>query len=331
VNLAHALHEMVGIKMAESFEPNINEFLKDARAAIDKDEWQRAKECAIKVQAFDPGNTTAQSIIAAAATLPGPSNPGAVTTILEQAHTALSTGDWYGARERAIAVQALDPHNVEAERVIDAARDAPSLTDPQSGRKFLLRPESAKDWWAASSSYVYQIAMMLILTFLTLDTLLERNRLMTNVLGFSEEPLKTDTYKTLAVTFFAGALGGTLDAIRSLTRWHSEVNAYSRRFFLRDLAMPLSGALLAIVVYAVLRSGAGVLSGDFSLEGQTLFVSIMSASAIGFVAGFNSLQVYRWVDDVANRQFSTKRRTGDETPAAAATPAPATAAGAGDA
>jgi hypothetical protein len=317
--------------MANAFEPNINEFLKDARAAIDKDEWQRAWECAIKVQAFDPDNVMAKSIIAAAGTLPKASDPEAATGVMKQSHAALSEGDWYGARERAIAVQALDPHNVEAARVIDAALDAPSLTDPQSGRKFLLRPETSRDWWAASISYVYQIVMMLILTFLTLDTLLEKNRLMTDILGFSEDPLTTDTYKTLAVTFFAGGLGGTLDAIRSLTRWHSEVNAYSRRFFLRDVGMPVSGALLAVVVYAVLRSGAGVLSGDFSLEGQTLFVSIMSAAAIGFVAGFNSLQVYRWVDDVANRQFSTKRKTGDETPAAAATPAPATAAAVGEA
>jgi hypothetical protein len=93
--------------------------------------------------------------------------------------------------------------------------------------------------------------------------------------------------------------------------------------------MPLSGAVLAVIVYAIVRSGAGVLSGDFTLDGQTLFVAIMSASAIGFAAGFNSLQVYRWIDDVANRQFSTKSRTTGETPTAAATPAPATAAGGG--
>ncbi len=100
-----------------------------------------------------------------------------------------------------------------------------------------------------------------------------------------------------------------MDAIRSLTRWHSEVNAYSARFLLRDIAMPLSGAVLAVIVYAIVRSGAGVLSGDFSLDGQTLFVAIMSSSAIGFAAGFNSLQVYRWIDDVANRRFSTKSKS----------------------
>jgi tetratricopeptide (TPR) repeat protein len=295
----------------QKFEPNVDDFLKEARTALAEDEWERARECALKVLAFEPENKYATSILAAAKQLPVAVDPAPVARLLQQAIAYLDAQDWDRASERAIAVRALDPHNVDAERIIEAADKRGSLQDPQTGQSYKLHFEDRFAAIVANVSFAYLLAALVFIIWMAVDTLLRKNTMLVSVFGYhwdstESNPLNSNGYRLLAMTAIAGAFGGTLDAIRSLVRWHSEADSYGPRFLPRDIGMPWIGGTIGLIVYVLVRSGAGLLNGDFTLD-ESNPAALTSSVAIGFLGGFSSIQVYKWIDATANNIFSTVR------------------------
>ena len=106
----------------------------------------------------------------------------------------------------------------------------------------------------------------------------------------------------MAYVAIAGALGGAVDGIRSIIAWHSERKAYGARYIWKDLSLPPIGAAVGLIAYLTLRSGVGVVNGDFSLQQQGASPAV-AAFAVAALAGFSSFQVFRWLDAEANKLF----------------------------
>jgi hypothetical protein len=110
----------------------------------------------------------------------------------------------------------------------------------------------------------------------------------------------------VAYAAIGGGLGGVASGIRSVIYWHLELQAFGARFILRDLAHPWLGALLALIVYALMRAGFTVLSGNVS-QPDNGSIQALWALSIGSLTGYGSHRVFAWLDDIVVRIFKTDR------------------------
>jgi hypothetical protein len=151
-------------------------------------------------------------------------------------------------------------------------------------------------------SAIYLISALVFLLWLLFDTWSGRNWLLVRW-GYDNTRLGSGSFRLMAYVAIGGALGGAVDGIRSIIVWHSERKAYGPRFIWKDLSLPPIGAAVGLIAYLTLRSGVGVVNGDFSLEHQGASPAV-AAFAVAALAGFSSFQVFRWLDDGANKLFS---------------------------
>jgi hypothetical protein len=218
----------------------------------------------------------------------------------------------------------------EQGRVIVPVNNAAMAEDRQSGQMFMIQKETRLATIVASISGLYSASALVFFIWMALDTLLQKHTLLDG-LGYNTAVLNSDGYRLLAVTGIAGALGGTVDTIRSLIHWHAEREAYAPRFIWRDIAMPWIGGVIGVLTYVIVRSGTGLINGDFS-PNESGGVTILAAAALGFLGGFSSRKAFRWLDDRGNVLFSTARGQSEDAGASAsstpavpdALPAPAT-------
>lgn len=173
--------------------------------------------------------------------------------------------------------------------------------DEQTGKSFEIEPETLYATVIASLSAVYLISALAFLLWLLFDTWTGRDLLLES-LGYGKTRLAAVSFRLFAFVAIGGAIGGVVDGIRSNIAWHSERKAYGPRFIWKDLSLPLTGAAVGLLVYATLRTGAGAVSGDFSLD-QKGGAPTVIAFAAASLAGFSAQQVFRWLDAQANKLF----------------------------
>ncbi len=178
-------------------------------------------------------------------------------------------------------------------------------TDEQTGVVWELRREHRTDRCMARLSFVYLAAVLGLMFLFLLDVWSSRDWALGS-LGFSSRQLNSPTFRLLAYVATGGAMGATLDGIRSNISWHSERAAYGGRFIWRDLSLPLCGAGVGLMTYVALRGGAGAVSGDFSIDGAGK-APAMVGFGVATLAGFSYHQVFRWLDAQASRIFSVSR------------------------
>jgi len=188
----------------------------------------------------------------------------------------------------------------------EANDGAPRRTacDPQTGEVFELETEQWPATLAAAAVSLYLIAATLFLLWLLFDTWSGRNLALT-WLGFTSAQTNVALFKPMVFVAIGGALGGSVDGIRSVITWHSKYNAYGVRFVWKDISLPLVGAAIALVVYMALLSGDGLVGGDASLVSAK--TPTMVAFALAWIAGFSGQQVFKWLDAQANRLFRVAR------------------------
>jgi hypothetical protein len=174
--------------------------------------------------------------------------------------------------------------------------------DDQTNKVFVIKPETKWATFVACISASYLIGALAFLLWLLLDTWSGRNQLLYR-LGYAKDLFDRESFRLMAFVAIAGALGATVDGIRSIVSWHSEREAYGPRFIWKDLSLPFVGAALGLIVYLTVRGGVGVLNGNFSLD-QSGSMPKVSAFAIAALAGFSCWQVFRWLDAKANQLFS---------------------------
>ena len=184
--------------------------------------------------------------------------------------------------------------------------------DEQTGKRFKIAPEGPLATAAAIVAMVYLLVALGVLLWMLFDTWAGRN-LVLDALGYDHKVLVSPTFRLMAYVAIGGSMGGAVDGIRSVVSWHSERGAYGARFLWKDLSLPLSGAAVGLFVYATVRGGAGILSGDFSLS-KGGGAPALAAFAVSALAGFSSQQVFRWLDAQANRMFKVTRGRSTMTP-----------------
>jgi hypothetical protein len=227
----------------------------------------------------------------------GGAHPGLAPGLLRQGAVAASECRWYDALQYARAALAIDHRNPQALALQKAARamlKPPSATDNQTGREYILQPETPVATIVATIAMAYAFVALLAAAWFLFDTWVGRN-LLVNELGYEEAVARSDSYQLFAFIAGAGALGAALDAVRSLIRWHAELEAFGVHFIWKTLASPLIGAAVGVIVYVTIRAGAGVISGDLAMDGAGP-LSAASGFAIGACAGFNWHQVFKWLD-----------------------------------
>jgi hypothetical protein len=194
----------------------------------------------------------------------------------------------------------------KAKRDRQSRRTGLYAVDEQTGTSFEIVHE---DWFGTlmgGVSGAYSTVFTAVLLWLLFDTWSGRNQLL-GALGYDTRALaKSPTFHIMAYVAIGGALGGTVDAIRGLVAWHSEREGYGPRFIWRDASLPFVGATVGLLVYLTVRSGAGVLDGNFSLTPKGGSATL-AAFALAGLAGFSARQVFRWLDAQANRLFSVAK------------------------
>ncbi len=182
--------------------------------------------------------------------------------------------------------------------------------DEQTNKVFAVKRETNGARAIASIAGVYLIVSLAFYLWVLFDTLSGNNSIFTR-LHFNPTIMATSAFRLTLGVVIGGALGGTLDAIRSFISWHAEREAYGAQFIWKDISHPFLGAAVALFVYAMVVSGVGIIGGNASIDstkGATLEVAI----AIGALTGFSSWKVFRWLDGRASRMFTvaSSKRTG---------------------
>jgi PASTA domain len=178
------------------------------------------------------------------------------------------------------------------------------VKDAQTGKDFDVIDEGRIDIVFAWISAAYSIAVIGFLTWVVLSMLyggLTAGRLATWLMPVLNLPAS----KLIFYTAIGGAIGASVNNLRSFIAWHAEERAFGWRFIWKYLAMPPIGATLAVLVYGILQSGAAVITGASApTEGQpTSAVSALTAWATGTLAGYGSHNVFKWLDDKVNTLF----------------------------
>jgi hypothetical protein len=176
------------------------------------------------------------------------------------------------------------------------------VRDEQTGIEFELQHEHWWDTVAAIISIVYLLSALVFCGWLLID-------IWSRAFQFAPlNPLKAQLsapiFRLMAYSALGGALGGIVDGIRSFVNWHAERKSFGWRFIWKYLALPLQGAALAVIVYAVVRGGIAAFSGGLGSAEGTVMAS-MFALATGALAGYGSRQVFVWLDKQVSRLFQT--------------------------
>jgi hypothetical protein len=174
--------------------------------------------------------------------------------------------------------------------------------DEQTGRVFELETEAIWDVAAAVVSVLYLIVMLAFFAWQFVDVSTGRMALLKEILREDTEKLNSDLCRIIAYAVIGGGLGAIVNGFRSILLWHAERRAFGWRHLWKYITLPLLGATLAAMVYALTRAGIAVIGGN-SLAGDAFTIQALAAFAIGSLSGYGSQKVFKWLDEHVNRVF----------------------------
>ena len=183
------------------------------------------------------------------------------------------------------------------------------VTDHQTGRVYKLRDESFNSRVLARVSIIYLLLVLVFLFWLAFDTWVGAFSL-ARMLGYSDVFIKrlgSSVFLLFAYAFLGGALGGTVNGLRSTICWHAELKAFGGRFIWKHLAAPWIGAALALFVVALIQGGIGLFGGDLSLSDLNLERKLVTFG-VGVLAGYGSQKVFVWLDGRVNQLLVVRLR-----------------------
>ena len=168
------------------------------------------------------------------------------------------------------------------------------FVDEQTGGSFEVTPEETWDVFGAVLSILYLVVVLVVFTCLFFI-------IWTN---FSIEiyPPEAPVLLLIAYAVVGGGLGGTINGIRSFIGWHSEREAFKRRFVWKYISQPLIGVALAVIVYAFFRSGFVAFGGNFA-PNENFANQALAAFAIGALSGYGSRRALIWMDRYVKKLF----------------------------
>jgi hypothetical protein len=128
-------------------------------------------------------------------------------------------------------------------------------------------------------------------------------------------PTSSDYLTLLKLVFYAaagGGIGGLVYGMQSLWK-HTTRGRFALVYAGDYLFRQFGSAVLAVVIFSLIRGGILTALGAEPSSGTTNVASTFSAFAIGFLSGFGSYQVMNKLDDMIKQAFG--RPTGEDRPA----------------
>lgn len=168
------------------------------------------------------------------------------------------------------------------------------ITDEITERTFFLREESLCSKIAAITGLFYSLGAAVFFLYLIFSGISGNYLFVKKIFNISGEI--SGDIKLLLFSFAGGALGSITKEIRSFIFWHCENKAYGKEFFWKVLSSPVFGGVLAVFIYAVLRSGILILGAEFDGKTGDIVHKIFSIFAISFLTGFGSEKAIQWIN-----------------------------------
>ncbi len=168
------------------------------------------------------------------------------------------------------------------------------IKDEVTEEEYILKDETWFSKICAIIGLFYSIGMAILFLYLLIGGLSGNFELVKKIFNIKGEV--SGEIKLLIFAFSGGALGSITKEIRSFIFWHCENKAYGKEFFWKVVSSPLFGGVLAVFIYAVLRSGILILGAEFNGKSGDLIHKIFSVFAISFLTGFGSEKAIKWIN-----------------------------------
>lgn len=153
---------------------------------------------------------------------------------------------------------------------------------------------------------IYLTVSVFFWGWLLLDVAFSNFKLL-EVVGF-KIPTNPDTINLLKMAFYSligGAFGGISFGMMNLQRYTTG-NAFKIVFLGDYLFRPFGAAVLAVVVFALIRGGILTILGADPTSATPSFASNLSSFGIGYLAGFSSVEVIKTFNRLSKNIFGEK-------------------------
>jgi len=190
------------------------------------------------------------------------------------------------------------------------------MYDERSARVIVLEDEQPSDRMLAILSMLYLLVMVGVFLWGMFDVWVGRYTVV-RWLGYGSEVemqrLEEPIFRLLAYAFLGGGVGGAVNGIRSLLTWHVEWGAFQQRYIWKYITWPWLGTALALIVFALVRSGLAVVGGEMAPTDSDLRQSL-STLVIGILSGYGAREVFIWLDMQVSNLFKTNPAQAREVP-----------------
>jgi hypothetical protein len=153
-------------------------------------------------------------------------------------------------------------------------------------------------------SILYLLLTLLFFNWLLFDTWMDAHTLF-RLVGYDLSRLNSPFFHLVAYTVIGGAIGGIINGIRSVLMYYK---GFDSNYFWKYIAAPWSGAALAIIGFAILRSTVAIFGGDVS-GAPTDTSQALANFGIGALAGYGSRDVFIWLDKQVSKLFAVPETT----------------------
>src|SRR5882672_596357 len=181
----------------------------------------------------------------------------------------------------------------------EETKNGAKVTAKKSGERTTARMNA--DGKTAMICIVYLLLMLAFFAWLLFDTWIG-NYCLARIMRYDLARLDNNGFRLVAFTVIAGGLGGAIDGIRSVI---DHLETFNRKHVWKYISVPWMGCTLALLVYALLRSSIAVVGGNVSSDGVGS-AQVLANFAAGALAGFESRDVFIWLDDKAHKIFQVK-------------------------
>jgi len=159
---------------------------------------------------------------------------------------------------------------------------------------------------AANWSIFYLLMSLAFVGWLLFDIWIDAHTL-ARLLGYDLTKLQTPLFHLEAYTVIGGAIGGTINGMRSALLYYGSFN---RRYIWKYITAPWMGSALAIIGFALLRSTVAIFGGSTpAVDANT--PEFLANFGIGALAGYGAKDVFIWLDSQVSKLFAVKKDTPD--------------------
>ncbi len=176
----------------------------------------------------------------------------------------------------------------------DLVKESNHLKEEQAGKRL------------ATLAVLYLLLMLGFFAWLLFDTWIDAHTLF-RLVGYDLTKLSTPFFHLIAYTIIGGAIGGIINGIRSVLLYYK---GFQSSYFWKYVSAPWTGAALAVIGFAILRSTVAIFGGSASAA-PTDTPQFLANFGIGVLAGYGAKDVFVWLDKQVSKLFAVEEQTPD--------------------